>query len=64
MDLAKVHPAKLIETIEDLRAKFINQKALDQLENAARDLLKENKSNTRESDDVGVVITELNENAE
>lgn len=56
MDLVKVHPSNLIETIESLRAKFINQKALDQLEKAARDLLKGN-----ESDETGVVITELDE---
>lgn len=54
MDLVKVHPEKLIETIESLRAKFINQKALDQLEKAARDLLKGQKSEKNKSDELKI----------
>ena len=40
----KVHPESLIEKIEETRPNFINQKALDELEQLAKEILK-NKRN-------------------
>ncbi|XP_008215817.1 dynein assembly factor 5, axonemal isoform X1 [Nasonia vitripennis] len=46
MALVKVHPELLIEKVENSRANFINQRALDQLVEGAREHLKKKNSKT------------------